>query len=173
MKKTIMIFSLLVFIVISSFSVMLIEDYRNLKSFEYRVTTDEETFFYGAEIKKAGSDYEVKTWTTKKFPYDVELTESDIFASSIGSSFVMLFNPFYSQILASLDIDSLSLGFFFGFKVVDEGMEQVGKWNGKKISLQQDGEKILTWVINEDLGLVLKTTFIEDNTVIELVELTK
>jgi len=173
MKKGLIVIVLMLMLFISVFSVELVNDYRGIKKFEYKVTSPDEIFYYGAEINSAGGENEVKTWTTKRFPADIELSESEVLSASVGSSFMILMNPIYTQILTSLDMESMSLGFFFGFDIKDEGMEQVGRWVGKKVALMQGGEKILSWVISEEIGMVLKTEMYEDNITIELVDFVK
>ncbi|AEH51509.1 hypothetical protein [Pseudothermotoga thermarum] len=135
------------------------------KSLTYKITTPEETFYAGVEIKGSKDNYEVMYWT--KFTAkgeQISLAEIMIphWWTFMATSFA------YAGILEMANLESpvpLSYG---NMKVVAEGEEKVGQYKGKKYTFYVNDIPQISWVIKKDIPLALKTVLVNDKIVIEL-----
>ncbi|HPE70307.1 MAG TPA: hypothetical protein P5560_13375 [Thermotogota bacterium] len=156
-----------------AFASPLLEDLRQIKSFEYKVTTPEGSFFYGASIERQGSNYQLTTWGKQLLPAGDEITLDDVFSTSYGNWFMLFLNPMFNAAMEMIDMDNPQTLSYFGMQVKYEGQERVNQWTGSKFTLYTGSEPAISWVINDDIQMSIKTTMHEENLVMELVSFQK
>ena len=169
MKKLLCTVLILLAAISALFATVLIEDFRNVRSFEYKVTTPDGIFFYGASVVKKGNAYELTTYGKQTLDASEEITLEQIFSTSYGNWFIMFLNPIFNAALESVDLQNPAAFNYFGMQLKYEGMETVGKWTGKKFTLYVSNQPMMTWVISEQIKMSLKTIYHEEELMMELV----
>ena len=169
MKKLLCTVLILLAAISALFATVLIEDFRNVRSFEYKVTTPDGIFFYGASVVKKGNAYELTTYGKQTLDASEEITLEQIFSTSYGNWFIMFLNPIFNAALESVDLQNPMAMSYFGMQLKYEGTETVGRWTGKKFTLYASGDPVMTWVISDQIKMSLKTIYHEEELMMELV----
>jgi hypothetical protein len=173
MKRGLVMLLVLISVVSGLFATVLVEDFRNVRSFEYKVTTPEGEFYYGANIVKTGNSYELTTYGRQTLSGTEEITLEQIFSTTYGNWFMLFLNPIFNAALEMVDINNPTALNYFGMQLKYDGMETVGKWTGKKFTLYAGGGPMMSWVINEQLQMSIKTVYYEENLTMELISFSK
>ncbi len=169
MKKCLCTAVILVAIVSALFASVLLEDFRSIRSFEYKITSPEGVFYYGARVEKKGNVNELTTFARRTLDATEEIKMDEIFSTSFGNWFILFLNPIFNAALESVDLQNPMTLSFFGMQLKYEGTETVGRWTGKKYTLYGSGEPMMTWVIDEKIKMSIKTVLHDEGLTLELV----
>lgn len=177
MKKVIM-FALLALIAVTVLGEWApIEDYRELSYVSYKITYDDygemKAMIVEMSITKKEDGYTLTTSNTWDQNMDDPIDMSTMFGQSMGFLFMGMLNPMYSFLYESFDLEELIPTRIMGFGTIKyEGTEVVGKYEGTKVILYDENkEPSMSWVINKDVPIALKTETIQDSPmIIELID---
>ncbi len=135
------------------------------KSLTYKITTPDQTFYAGVEIKESKGNYEVTYWTR----FNTKEEEASLAQIMIPHWWTFMATSFaYAGILEMANLESSVPLNYGNMKIVVEGEEKVGKYKGKRYTFYMDNSPVVSWVINKDVPLALKTILINEKIVIEL-----
>lgn len=142
----------------------------DFKSFTYKVITENQEILAGFSSEKTKNGYEVTHWSKFIVPEDEELNYDYFATSYLAAVFTFVYNPAYTSFFGMIDIDNPTTLNMYGIKIVYEGEEKVGKYVGKRFTYYVNEKPLLTWVINKQVPLVLKSIIHETNYTFELVD---
>lgn len=145
----------------------------DFKSFTYKVITEDGEILAGFTSEKTKKGYEVTYWSKFTVPSDEEFSYEYFATSYLASVFTFVYNPAYMGFFGMIDLDNPTTLDMYGIKIAYEGEEKVGKYVGKKFTYYVDGKPTITWVVNKEVPLVLKSVIHENNYTLELVDFQK
>ncbi len=169
MKKIAVVGMMLVVLVVVGVAYDAITDYRQIRSFTYKIVSSDGELYYGMEISPKGDQYELKTTQTHMVPGDKPIEMDQVMGFFSAAWIYVMINPFYTMLLNQLDLDSPQL-MLMGLQIQRGEPQQVGPWTGETFALISQGQKMLTWVLNPSIGLPLKTIFHQEQISMELVD---
>ncbi len=169
MKKIAAVGLLLVVMVVVGVAYDAITDYRQIRSFTYKIVSGDGELYYGMEITPKGDQYELKTIQTRLVPGHTPIEMDQVMGFFSAAWIYVMVNPFYTMLLNQLDLDTPQL-MLMGLQIQRGEPQQVGPWTGEAFTLINQGQKMLTWILSSSIGLPLKTIFHQEQITMELVE---
>lgn len=148
-------------------------DLENFKSLSYRVSYENQSFYYLISIDKEANGYEVTTSTKFFVPKGSGLTMDDVIQSTYAGIMMNFFNPAYEQFLKFINIQNPGTLEMYGVKIEYGGRVRVGKYFGEKFTFITEGSPQIVWVISKDLKMILKVEIPPSNMSMELVDFKK
>ncbi len=142
----------------------------NFKSFTYKVFTQGQEILVGFTSDKTKDGYEITHWSKFAVKQDEELSYDYFATSYLSAVFAFAYNPAYTSFFGMIDLDNPTTMNMYGIKITYDGEEKVGKYTGKKFTYFVDDKPLMSWVVNKQVPLVLKSTIYEADYTFELVD---
>lgn len=167
--KKIIILVMIILVTTALFAWKPLEDYRTLKFVSYLITQVDydgtTTVITSMSINKKEGGYEISTSNTWNHPLDDPIDMGTMFGQSMNFLFMSIMNPMYTFLYEAFDFEEMIPTRIMGFGTIRyEGTEKVGNYEGTRVVLYDDNkEKSMAWVINQNIPLALKTENYQDN----------
>ncbi|MGJ8453976.1 hypothetical protein ACSFC1_01555 [Pseudothermotoga sp. U03pept] len=146
----------------------------DFKFFTYKVITEDgQEILAGFTSEKIKNSYEITHWSKFTVPEDEELSYDYFATSYLAALFTFVYNPAYMSFFGMIDVDNPTTLNMYGVKIAYEGEEKVGKYQGKKFTYYVNDKPLISWVINKNVPLVLKSIIHESGYTFELVDFQK
>lgn len=145
----------------------------DFKSFTYKVITENQEILAGFTSEKTKDGYEVTHWSKFIVPQGEELNYDYFATSYLAAVFTFVYNPAYVSFFEMIDVDNPTTLNMYGIKIAYEGEEKVGNYAGKRFTYYVNDKPLITWVINKQVPLVLKSIVHEAGYTFELVDFQK